>query len=125
MKKFLTLILAIVGFSLSSFAQAQLSFEKEEFNFGTAKQGDVVAHEFKFTNTGNQALIITDARGSCGCTVPEWPKEPIKKGASAVIKVSFNSAGKMGIQDKTITITSNAAERVKILHIKGNITEAK
>src|SRR5215216_1648023 len=74
-------------------------FEEEEFNFGTIKQGEVVTHVYTFTNTGKEPLIITSASGSCGCTVPEYPKEPIKKGEKASIKVTFNSGGKMGMQD--------------------------
>ncbi len=102
---------------------AEMKFEKEEFNFGTIKQGDKVEHSFEFVNTGKEPLIITEAHGSCGCTVPEWPKEPLKKGEKGVIKVTFNSAGKMGIQDKTVTITSNAGDSPKVLHVKGNIEQ--
>ena len=98
----------------------EFKFEEEEYNFGTIKQGDVVTHIFKFTNTGKEPLIITSASGSCGCTVPEWPKEPIKKGEAGVVKVTFNSAGKMGMQDKTVTIQSNAKSNPKVIHIKGN-----
>jgi hypothetical protein len=103
--------------------QAEFKFEKEEYNFGTIKQGDIVNYEFKFTNTGKEPLVITEAHGSCGCTVPEWPKEPIKKGQQAVIKVTFNSAGKLNMQDKTVTITSNAISQSKVLHLKGNVLE--
>jgi hypothetical protein len=102
---------------------ADFKFDVEEYNFGTIKTGDVVNYEFKFTNTGKEPLVITEAHGSCGCTVPEWPKEPIKKGQAAVIKVTFNSAGKMGMQDKTVTISSNAKTGSKVLHLKGNVTE--
>jgi len=102
---------------------AELKFEHEEFNFGSIKQGDVVTHEFSFTNTGKEPLIITNAHGSCGCTVPEFPKNPIKRGEKAVIKVTFNSAGKMSVQDKTVTIESNAKTAVKVLHLKGVVTE--
>src|SRR6185295_4239034 len=83
-------------------------FEEETFDFGTIKQNDVVNHDFAFTNTGKEPIIISQAQGSCGCTVPTWPKEPIGPGQKAVIKVTFNSAGKMGMQDKTVTLTSNA-----------------
>jgi hypothetical protein len=100
---------------------AEMTFGVEEFNFGTIKQGDAVTHEFEFTNTGKEDLIITNCQGSCGCTVPTWPKEPIKKGAKAIIKVTFNSAGKMGMQDKTVTITSNAKNSPKVLHLKGTV----
>lgn len=99
----------------------EFKFEKEEYNFGTIKQGESVTYEFKFKNTGKDPLIITEAHGSCGCTVPQYPKEPIKKGQEGVIKVTFNSAGKMNAQDKTVTITSNAKTPTKILHIKGNV----
>jgi len=99
----------------------EFKFEEEEYNFGTIKQGDVVTHIFKFTNTGKEPLIITSASGSCGCTVPEWPKEPIKKADAGVVKVTFNSAGKMGMQDKTVTIQSNAKSNPKVIHMKGNV----
>jgi len=100
---------------------AEMTLTEEEFNFGTIKQGESVTHEFSFTNEGKEDLIITNAQGSCGCTVPLYPKEPIKKGASGVIKVTFNSAGKMGMQDKTVTITSNAKNSPRILHLKGTV----
>ncbi len=99
----------------------EMKFDKEVFEFGTIKQGATVEHEFKFKNTGKEPLIITQAQGSCGCTVPTWPKEPIKKGETGIIKIAFNSAGKMGAQDKTVTITSNAKNNPVVLHIKGTI----
>ena len=100
---------------------AEFKFEVEEYNFGTIKQGESVTYEFSFTNVGKEPLIITNAQGSCGCTVPEWPKEPLKKGEKAVIKVTFNSTGKFGMQDKTVTIISNAKGGNKTLHLKGNV----
>ena len=96
-------------------------FEVEEYNFGTIKQGESVTYEYVFTNVGKEPLIITNAVGSCGCTVPVWPKEPLKKGEKGTIKVTFNSAGKSGMIDKTVSITSNAKTPNKVLHIKGNI----
>lgn len=101
--------------------QAEFKFDKEEHNFGTIKQGDKVEYDFTFVNTGKEPLVITDAHGSCGCTVPTWPKEPVKKGDKGTIHVVFNSAGKMGMQDKTVTINSNAKASPKVLHIKGTI----
>jgi len=98
-----------------------MKFDKEEHNFGTIKQGDKVEYAFEFVNNGKEPLIISEAHGSCGCTVPEWPKQPLKKGEKGTIKVTFNSAGKQGIQDKTVTITSNAADSPKVLHIKGTV----
>ncbi|MCC7233488.1 MAG: DUF1573 domain-containing protein [Bacteroidia bacterium] len=99
----------------------EFKFDVEEYNFGTIKQGDKVTYDFKFANTGKEPLIITEAHGSCGCTVPQWPKEPIAKGGNGVIHVEFNSTGKMGMQDKTVTITSNAKGGSKVLHLKGNV----
>ena len=97
----------------------EMTFEVEEYNFGTIKQGESITREFSFTNTGKEALIISNAQGSCGCTVPQYPKEPIAPKAKNVIKVTFNSAGKMGMQDKTVTITSNAKSANKVITIKG------
>lgn len=96
-------------------------FEELEYNFGTIKQGEQVFHDFVFTNAGKEPIIITKAEGSCHCTVPEYPKEPIKKGQTAVIKVKFDSAGKQGIQDKLVTITSNATVNPLVLHLKGTV----
>jgi hypothetical protein len=99
----------------------EFKFDVEEYNFGTIKQGDKVTYDFKFNNSGKDALVISEAHGSCGCTVPEWPKEPIAKGSAGKIHVEFNSAGKQGMQDKTVTITSNAKGGQKVLHLKGNV----
>lgn len=104
--------------------QADFKFEVDEYNFGTIKQGDKVTYDFNFVNTGKEPLVITEAHGSCGCTVPSWPKEPVAKGAKGVIHVEFNSTGKMGMQDKTVTITSNAKDGSKVLHLKGNVETA-
>lgn len=99
----------------------EFKFDVEVYDFGTIKQGESVNYDFNFTNVGKDPLIISEAHGSCGCTVPVWPKEPVKKGDKAQIKVTFNSTGKMGMQDKTVTITSNAKGGQKILHLKGNV----
>ncbi|MFN8153523.1 MAG: DUF1573 domain-containing protein [Bacteroidia bacterium] len=99
----------------------EMVFDVLEFNFGTIKQGESVTHEFTFVNNGKEDLVITNAQGSCGCTVPQYPKEAIAKGAKGVIKVTFNSAGKMGLQDKTVTLTSNAKNSPIILHLKGTV----
>lgn len=98
-----------------------MKFEKMEYDYGKIKQGEVVTKEFKFKNTGKQPLIISSAQGSCGCTVPEWPKDPIGPGKSGVIKVTFNSTHKSGLQDKTVTIKSNAKEETMVLHMKGEV----
>jgi hypothetical protein len=97
-----------------------MKFDEMEYNFGTIKQGESVTHEFRFKNTGKEPLLINNAVGSCGCTVPDYPKEPIKPNTSGVIKVTFNSAGKSGPQDKTVTITYDTDKTI-VLHMKGTV----
>ncbi|MFM2214003.1 MAG: hypothetical protein RL427_1266 [Bacteroidota bacterium] len=99
----------------------EITFENLEHDFGAITQGDKVTYDFKFKNTGKTDLLIRGAKGSCGCTVPEYPKEPIAPGEGDVIKVSFNSAGKIGDQIKSVTLFCNVSEGVKVLHIKSNI----
>jgi len=101
--------------------KASFKFAEETFSFGTIKQGDVFTHDFAFTNTGKEPLVISSAAGSCGCTVPTWPKDPIAPGAKAVVKVTFNSAGKMGMQDKTVTLQSNAKQSPMVIHLTGTV----
>ena len=91
------------------------------YNFGEMLQGESVTHDFILKNTGEADLIISAAKGSCGCTVPEWPKTPIAKGEEAAIKVTFNSAGKSGKQNKTVTLVTNAIPNTKVLTINGNV----
>ncbi len=102
-----------------------MKFDKEIFDFGTITIGDQVTHEFKFTNAGESPLIITNATATCGCTVPEYPTHPIKPGESGIIKVVFDSQGKLGVQDKVVTITSNANPTVSSLHVVGEIKAKK
>ncbi|MDB5133685.1 MAG: hypothetical protein JWP37_288 [Mucilaginibacter sp.] len=98
-----------------------MKFEKETHDFGKIKTGDKVSYDFKFTNTGKSPLIISDAVASCGCTKPEWPRKPIQPGESAAIKVTFNSATKMGLQDKQITITANTNPAQNLVHLIGEV----
>lgn len=98
-----------------------MTFEKTQHDFGTITEGDKPTYTFKFTNTGQADLLISNAVGSCGCTVPEYPKAPVKPGQSEKIKVSFNSAGKNGNQQKTVTIATNTAKGKELLTIKANI----
>lgn len=100
----------------------QLSFAAESHDFGTINEGDVVETEFRFTNTGKAPLIISSAQGSCGCTVPEYPNAPVAPGEEGVIRVSFNSEGKQNLQNKTVTLTTNAVPSTKVLTITANVT---
>ena len=99
-----------------------ISFDKEEYDFGTVKEGEVVETTFVVTNSGKSDLVITNAQASCGCTVPNWPKEPIAPGKTGEIKVSFNTSGKPNKQSKSITLTTNTEKGREILKISGMVT---
>ncbi len=99
-----------------------IEFDREEYDFGTITEGDVVDGEFIVFNKGKTDLILTAVKPSCGCTTPDWTKEPIKPGESGIIKFSFNSRGRKGKQNKSITVKSNAEKVTEIIRIKGNIT---
>jgi len=98
-----------------------MTFEETEYDFGDIKQGDKVEHTFKFKNTGEADLLISSARASCGCTVPEYPKTAIKPGKTGDIRVKFNSEGKKGVVSKNVTITCNTENGAEIIIIKTNI----
>jgi Protein of unknown function (DUF1573) len=98
-----------------------IQYEKDKHDFGTANEGDEVKHVFKFKNTGKEPLVISNARGSCGCTVPDWPKEPVAPGASGEIKVVFNTKGKVGHQSKRVTVTANTEPTETFLEVFGEV----
>lgn len=106
------------GTASQSRTKTSITYDKREHDFGKIKQGDQVECAFKVTNTGNEPLIIENAKGSCGCTVPEYPKDPIPPGESRDIKVKFNSAGKANANTKTVTITANTDPIESVLTIK-------
>jgi hypothetical protein len=97
-----------------------ITFDSEVIDYGTIEQGADGVREFKFVNNGKEPLIISNAKGSCGCTVPTWPKEPIKPGESSIIKVKYDTK-RLGAINKSVTITSNAAEPRVVIRIKGKI----
>ena len=96
-------------------------YEHTDFDFGSVKEGEKVKHTFKFKNTGSEPLIISNAKGSCGCTVPKWPSEPIAPGATSQIDVEFDSKGKPGKQTKRVTVTANTVPAQMFLNISGNV----
>lgn len=98
-----------------------ISFMEEFHDFGEVREGEVVEHTFTFTNEGEGPLIISNAQGSCGCTVPDWPRQPIAPGQKGQIKVSFNSKGRAGRQDKRVTLTTNAVPQSKVLNITSTV----
>lgn len=127
MKSFVTLVLAIVFGTSIAMAQEKtvdgpvITFEESSKDFGDITQGDKVENVFKFENTGNAPLIISNVAATCGCTVPSWPKEPIAPGKKGEIKVSFNSAGKMGKQNSVVRIYSNASEPIEKVSMISNV----
>lgn len=99
---------------------AEITFETDLHDYGTLDYGSDGVYAFKFTNTGKEPLIISDAKGSCGCTVPKWPKEPVLKGQSNYINVSYDTK-RPGPFTKTVTINSNAKTPSKVITIKGMV----
>lgn len=137
MRKSIYTLFAMVAISFTAVAQEaqkadaaadpnapEIVFEKEVHDFGTIPYGGDGTYDFKFSNTGKAPLIITNARGSCGCTVPKWPKEPVAKGQSGSINVQYDTK-RPGPFTKTVTISSNAKTANKVLTIKGNVESAE
>jgi hypothetical protein len=101
----------------------EMTFATKEHDFGSIEPDSKVNYSFPFKNTGQADLIITRAVGSCGCTIPEYPKDPIKVGESGKIDVSFNSANKHGNQQKSVTIYTNTKAGAESLYITASIKE--
>ena len=100
---------------------AVFEFGMMEYDFGTIEEGQVIEHEFKFTNSGQAPLVISNIQASCGCTTPDWTKSPVKPGEEGYVKVAFNSSGKSGVQSPTVTIQANTSPNVTRLRLKGNV----
>ncbi|MBT8272423.1 MAG: DUF1573 domain-containing protein [Bacteroidia bacterium] len=125
---FLLSLLLILGLSVTAQNKAQsdnlgiLSFESETIDYGTIKQKADGIAVFKFKNTGNSAIVITDVKTSCGCTVASAPETAILPGESSQIEVNYDTK-KLGTFSKSITVLSNAAEGRKVLKIKGEVVK--
>lgn len=102
-----------------------LSFADTIHNFGTVNEGEKLVYEFSFTNTGKMPLLISGASGSCGCTVVDFPREPIAPGKSGSMRTVFSTAGKQGHQEKGITVAANTAKGTQYLYIMADVTPAK
>ncbi len=98
-----------------------ISFVDTLHDFGAIREGEQVLYEFRFTNSGKAPLLVAGTQTSCGCTASDYPKEPIAPGGSASIKVKFDSKGKSGLQDKAVTVSTNAPYTPQ-LHIKAEVT---
>ena len=127
MKKLIVLFTFILGLTVTSFAQskpAEFKFEKETHDFGKVPMGAPVSVDFKFTNVGEEPLILTKVESTCGCTVPNYTQTPIAKGQTGTIKVTYSPSGTPLPFSKSITITSNAKTTTKVLYIKGETVAA-
>ncbi len=100
---------------------AVFQFTEDHHDFGTIVQGEKVSYAFRFTNSGKSDLVIRSANGSCGCTVPEYPKDPVAPGKEGVINVTFNSEGKEGKQNKTVTLVANTLPNSTVITITGEV----
>ncbi|MEM7550101.1 MAG: DUF1573 domain-containing protein [Bacteroidota bacterium] len=107
--------------SLSTEDGAYVTFIEESHDFGDIVQGDVVKYTFNFENTGNEPLILSNVLTTCGCTATQWPRDPIAPGKKGSIDVQFNSTGKMGRQNKVVTVVSNAANNQARVRIVSNV----
>jgi Protein of unknown function (DUF1573) len=120
MKHVFSLLLTLLV-SVAAQAQGVLTFEKELHDFGSVPEGTLATHEFRFRNTGNQPIIIANVQASCGCTTPDWTKTPVLPGKTGMVKAVYSSAGRPGVFNKTVTVTSNATTPSTVLTIKGNV----
>lgn len=122
MKKTIIILLAsCVAFAALSNTAAIFNWSETSFDFGSVPQGTPVSHEFEFTNTGTEPLIITGVQASCGCTVASYTQDPIAPGAKGYITSTYNAA-KIGVFSKTVTVRANAGEN-PILTLKGTVVE--
>lgn len=102
-------------------AEAKITWEEDAFDFGKVITGQKVQHRYKFKNSGESPLIISNAAASCGCTVPTWTREPIAPGDTGSIFVEFNSENRMGPQEKTVTVTANTNPSTHLLKLTGRV----
>ena len=102
-------------------ALTNIEFAEEAFDFGEITQGEKVEHTFMFKNTGENDLVIVSAKGSCGCTIPKWPKEPIAPGAEGEMYVVFNSDGKKGKQHKKVSVIANTEPATSVVALRGDV----
>lgn len=118
-------LLLIIFIFFAHIAQAQdapkITFLQNEYDFGDIKQGDEVEYTFTFQNIGKTPLVLSNVVTTCGCTATKWPRDPIPAGAKAQLTAKFNSAGKSGIQNKVITIFSNASNAQERIVLKANV----
>lgn len=106
-------------------ATTSIHFADSSFDFGNIKEGEKVEHTFTFENTGAQPLVVSSAQASCGCTIPEWTRDPVLPGKEGKITVKYNSSGKEGAITKTVSVYANTEPGETILHIAANVIKEK
>lgn len=111
----------VVSTEDQSIMGGKIEFTESEFNFGEVQEGEIVDHAYEFTNTGTTPVIIGRVSASCGCTTPSYTQTPILPGKTGEIKVSFNSDGQVGKQQKIVTIVSNAENNITTVQLKGEV----
>ena len=121
MKKTVLIVFVSIFYNTITFAQPILKLGKEYHDFGELKEGDPASYEFEVTNTGNEPLIIASVQPSCGCTTPDWTREPIPPGGKGKIKASYGTQGRVGYFNKSITINTNSETPSRIIYIRGNV----
>jgi hypothetical protein len=125
MKRVLFLFILISAFSFRVADPSVMTFDSVKHNFGMIHQGDIVSHEFTFTNTGDEPIIITDAEVSCHCTTVDFPKQPVMKGQKGIVKVTYDSKSAIDRQERTVTIKSNASNAPVVLTFKCVVLKPK
>jgi hypothetical protein len=132
MKRSILLLVILLGFNFSEAQNSKsgdgaiIAWEKSTQDFGYIVQGDKVEYTFRFTNAGNKDLVITNVEVTCGCTTPKgWPRDPIPPGEKGELTVAFNSNGKVGKQNKVVTVTSNSEGSVNQVMFSATVLEKK
>jgi|LauGreDrversion4_2_1035121.scaffolds.fasta_scaffold328429_2 hypothetical protein len=121
MKKLIALFALVLGFAFTSNAQGALKFKQEKHDFGTITEGTVATYSFEFTNTGKTPVVISNVQPSCGCTTPDWTREPVMPGKTGKVTASYNSAGRPGNFNKTVTVMNNGQVSQIVLSIQGSV----
>ena len=121
MKKLLGVLALIIGFAFQSNAQGAIKFKSEKHDFGKIVEGTQATYSFEFTNTGKTPVVISNVQPSCGCTTPEWTREPVMPGKTGKVTASYNSAGRPGNFNKTVTVMNNGQVSQIVLSIQGSV----
>lgn len=124
MKKSLLILLLLLT-AAASYGQAIISFDDKTKKFDKTKAGEILYFEYTFSNSGNEPLLISEVKVTCGCTKPEFPNEPVKPAESGTIKVSFDTKGKIGYQDRILEVISNAKNSPEKIRFKGVVDNKK